>query len=44
MNVINTIKPGSIIQAVQKIKLENEKKKQVKETPIKITSHYLKLL
>lgn len=44
MNVINTIQPNSIITAIQKLKKERDKHKQVKEPPIKITKHYLKLL
>ena len=44
MNVINTLKPNSIVKAIKTLKQQNLKKKQIKENPIAITKHYLKLL
>ena len=45
MNIVNTIKPNSIINAVKQIKLEREKKKkEVKVNSIEITCSYLNLL
>jgi len=44
MNVINTIKPNSIIKAIKMIKKTREKKMIIEDQPILITKHYLGLI
>ena len=44
MNVVNTIKPNSIINAIKKIKQARKKKMIVEDQPILITNAYLSML
>ena len=45
MNIVNTIKPNSIIMAIKKIKKDREKKQMdVEDQSIVITNAYLNLL
>ena len=44
MNVVNTVKPNSIINAIKIIKKTREKKMIIEDQPILITKHYLGLM